>query len=52
MPLGGDSEEKGYYTSGDPSWGVSGLSHIVGSPALGPYTGNMRHLGWLEGQSG
>ena len=32
--LGGNSEEKRDYTGRDPSWGKSGLSHILGAPLL------------------
>ena len=48
MPLGGDSEEKGDYTGGDPPWRVSGLSHTLGTPVLMSDTGKVRPLGWLE----
>ena len=42
MPLGVNSEEKLEYTDGDTLWGVSGLSLILGSPALALYTENMK----------
>ena len=50
VSLGGDSEEKGDSICGDPPWGVSGLNHTLGVPALGSATGKMSFLGWLEGQ--
>ena len=50
MLLGVNSEEKGDYTDGDTFWGVSGLSLILGSPALALYTENMKHFGWMERQ--
>ena len=28
VPLGGDSEEEGDFTGGDPPWGMSSLSYI------------------------
>ena len=48
VPLGGDSEEKRDYKSGHVPWGVSGLSHRVGLPVLGPYMEETSPLGWLE----
>lgn len=50
MLLGVNSEEEGDYTDGDTFWGVSGLSLILGSPALALYTENMKHFGWMEKQ--
>ena len=50
VPLGGDSEEKGDYTSRYPPWGVSGLSNILGAPALGSDTGKTSPHDWLECQ--
>ena len=47
--LGGDSEDEGDYMGGDPPWGVSGLSHILGASALGSDTRKMSPLGRLEG---
>ena len=47
--LGGGSEEKGGYVGRDPPWGVSSLSHLLGAPALGSYTGKMSPLRWLAG---
>ena len=32
--LGGEKEEVGDYTGGDPPWGVSILSYTLGAPAL------------------
>ena len=48
VPLGGDSEEKGDYTSRDSPWGVSVSSHILGAPVLGSKPGKTRSLGWLD----
>ena len=48
--MGGASEEEGdYRVGGDPPWGVSDLSHILGAPALASNTGKTRPLGWLVG---
>lgn len=41
VPLGGDTEEKGYYIGGDPLWGISIPSHLLGSPVLGSNTGKI-----------
>lgn len=46
--LGRDSEEKREYMGGDLPWGVSDLSHRLGAPVLGSYTGEMSLLGLLE----
>ena len=49
VSLGGHSEEKGDYMGGEPPWGMSGLSHILGTPVLGSSRGKTSPLGWLEG---
>ena len=36
MPLGGDSEEKGDYTSGDPPWGASSQATYRSPQSWGP----------------
>lgn len=46
---GRDSEDKEEYKGGDPPWGVSILSHILGIPVLGSDIRKMSPLGWLEG---
>lgn len=45
LPLGGDSGEKGHYADRDPPWGLSGLSHIWGAPALESYIGTIGPFG-------
>ena len=44
VPLGGDSEEKGDYGSGDPPWRVSSSSHILMAPVLMSNTGKTSSL--------
>ena len=44
VPLGGNLQEEGDYTGRDSPWGVSSLSHILGTPALGSDTGKMSTL--------
>ena len=50
MPLGGDSDEEGYYTDRDTPWGVNSVSYILAVPGLGSDTRKMSPLGWLEGR--
>ena len=45
VPLGGDSEEKGDYKSGDLPWKVNCSNHILGTPALGSDKGKLSPLG-------
>ena len=49
MLLGGNSEEKGGYTDGDPPLGVSNLSHILGAPGMESNSEKMSPLDCLEG---
>ena len=46
VPLEGDSGGKRDYAGRDPPWGVSSLGHILGTPVLGFYPGEMRPLSW------
>ena len=48
VPQGGESEEKGDYMDGNPPWGVSSLSHILGAPDLASNKRKTSPLGWLE----
>ena len=48
VPLRWNSEEEGDYTGRDPPWGVSGLSHILGSPVLESNTRKIK-FPWLVG---
>lgn len=58
MPLRGDSEEKGRYPVGNPSWGVSVENHRLSSLVLWFWVveeeeeEEMSLLGWLEVQEG
>lgn len=49
MPLGTGKEAKRDYRGGDPLWRVSGLSNLLGAPALGSDSGKMSPLGCLKG---
>ena len=50
VPLEGGREEKEHYMDRDPSWGMSVLSHILGTLALGLDTGKKSTLRWFENQ--
>ena len=53
VPLEGDSEKEEHYmcrVGRDLSWGMSSLSQILDTPALGFDTGKTSLLVWLEGQ--
>lgn len=52
LSLAGDTEEEGVPQAQDPPWGTRGLSHILGSPALGHNTRKMSPLSWCESQWG
>ena len=47
--LGGDSEEQGDFTGGEPPWGVSHGSHTLGATAQGFDARKTSPLGWLKG---
>ena len=47
VPLRRDTEVEGDYMGRNPPWG---LSHILGTPALGSDIGKMRPRSWLENQ--
>ena len=46
VPLGEDTEEKGDYIGRNLPLRVSGQSHRLSTPALGPYTREINTLGW------
>ena len=50
VSLEGGTEEKEHYMGRDPLWEMSGLSHILGTLALGLGTGKRSTLHWSENQ--
>ena len=50
VALGRDMRGGEFHGLGDCPWGVSGLSHILGTSTPGSNKGKMSPLGWLEGQ--
>lgn len=38
----------GYHRLREPPWGVRGLNHMLGTPALGSDRGKMSHYSWFE----
>lgn len=48
VPLEGTRRGEGHHWLGDLPWGIRGLDHRLGTPALGSDTRKISHLSWLE----